>query len=914
MKNISLDYSIANLNAIGFLVLLLAFSFQEGLAQRFPTNFAGVRVATNLDPVGMDITPDGRVFLAEKDGKILVIKNDAVLSTPLIDIPKVDNFSERGLLKVLVDPNFARNGYIYTYYTTNANGVSRNRVSRFKVEGDVASPGSEKVLIEVDPVDGPKGFHNGGGLAIRNGQLYISIGESTVADNSQSFSTLKGKILRINTDGSIPTDNPFYNSTSGKNRAIWALGLRNPFRLAVQNGTGKIFSTDVGAGSYEEINEVEKGKNYGWPGIEGRRTNQTPPSNYKDPLYAYPHSGGACSITAGAFYNPPTAQFPASYVGKFFFGDYCAGWIKTIDPVTKAVADFATSVNRPLDIIVSKEGAMYFISRGEGDNTSSVGGVLWKVNYTGNGKPVIGVQPTSKTVSVGQAATFDIEASGNPRPTYQWQRNGANISGATSSRYTLSNPKLSDSGAKFRAVVRNSEGTATSSEATLTVINNDSPVPTITSPVAGKTYSGGEAITFSGTATDKEDGNLPASAFTWRIDLYHFDDPAHSHPAMDPTSGIKSDTFIVPTEMETSPNVLFRIFLTVTDSKGASKTVSRDIVPIISTITLNTKPAGLKLKLDGSVVTTPYTFKGAKGILRAIEAVSPQTVNGVNYAFSSWSDNGARAHTISTPGTNSTLTANFAVSTNAGILSGGVYEMQPQHDLGLRLDVRGASAENSTLVDGYRRNGNLNQQWKFIGRSDGLWEIEPQHAPGKRLDVAGVSTANNTEIHIYQRTGNTNQRWKAVPIGDGNYRFEPQNAPGKRLDIENVNGVPRALSRTLDNGNSQRWKLIQVSGESGQRAGLTETKVLLSEDNILASYPNPFSTQTTLVFPASAAKHQSATIQIRSLSGQLLRTIDVTGNQAGRIQLDRKELSAGMYLYSLIVEGNSLATNRLMIE
>jgi glucose/arabinose dehydrogenase len=892
------------------LFFVLALSSVKTFSQTFPTNFAPVELAKNLDPVGMDVVPDGRVFLAEKVGKIRVIKNGAILPTPLITIPNVDNFSERGLLQVIVDPEFTTNGYIYTFYTHKANGTIKNRVSRFKVNGDVALPSSEEVLIDIDPVDGVQGYHNGGGLIIKNKQIYIGTGESTVASNSQTLNNLKGKILRINTDGTIPTDNPFYTKATGKNRAIFALGFRNPFRMAVQNTTGRIISTDVGAGAWEEINDIEAGKNYGWPNIEGVRTNQTAPADYKDPTFAYNHSAGACSITAASFYNPETAIFPSSYVGKLFYADYCAGWIKTIDLSTKKVENFASGIDRPLEVAVSKNGILYYIARGgipggsNESNTSSSNGVLWKVEYTGNGKPVIAVQPTDRTISIDQSTTFKVVASGNPSPTYQWQRNGVNIPGATTPNYTFDNAKLTDSGAKFKVIISNSAGSVTSTEATLTVINNQSPVPTITSPVTGTKYSGGDVITYSATATDTEDGNLPDTAFTWKIELFHFDDPSHSHPALDPTTGSKTGTFTIPTEMETSPNVLFRIFLTVTDSKGASKTVSTDVIPIINDIKLATNPPGLSLKLDGTTVVTPNTFKGAKGILRQIEAISPQTINGKVYAFSSWSDSGAQLHTISTPGSNTTFTANFVESTGV-IVPGTIYEIEPQHAIGQRLDVRGSSTANSASVDMAARNGNLNQRWKFISRGTDLYEIEPQNAIGKRLDLAGASAENNAEIHIYQSNAANNQLWKAYFISDGIYSFESLSAIGNRLDIELIDGIQSARSRVLDGGNSQKFRLFPTSQ-------LAVDDVNLIDKNEFYVYPNSFNSQTTVKFPV-LEKNTEIAIQLHNLQGQLLKTLDVSGNTSGTAILDRKNLSSGIYFYSLIVDKNIVSTKRLII-
>lgn len=896
------------------LLFLLVFSIQHLKAQTFPVNFAGIQVATGLDPVGIDVAPDGRVFLAEKNGKIRIIKNGALLATPFVTIPNVDNWNERGLLKAIVDPNFNTNHYIYAYYTYKAPGstVSNNRVSRFTANGDVAVAGSELVLIDIDPL-GEVGYHNGGGIGIKNGQIYISVGENTVASNAQSFTTLKGKVLRINTDGSIPTDNPFYNTATGKNRAIWALGFRNPFRLSVQSTTGKIFVNDVGAGTWEEINEVFAGKNYGWPGIEGVRTNQTAPANYQDPLYAYDHSNG-CSITAGQFYNPTTANFPTAYIGKYFFGDYCNGWIKTIDPVTKAVANFATGIDRPLDVAVSNDGTFYFIARGgisggsDDANTSSSNGVVWKVNYTGNGIPVVAVNPVSKTVSAGEPVTFIINASGNPAPTYQWQRNGVNIAGANAVSYTINNTALSDNGAKFRVIVSNSAGSATSTEATLTVLNNALPVATITSPSSTLKYSGGDVINFSGTGTDSEDGTLPDNAFTWKIDLYHYDNPAHTHPVLEPVSGIRSGTFTIPTEMETSANVLFRIYLTVKDSKGASNTVSVDINPNTSNTTLATNPTGLSVKLDGNAVTSPYTFNGVSQIRRELEVASPQTLNGITYVFSSWSDGGARAHTISTPAANTTLTANFVVAT--GVIAGAIYELEPQHAIGKRLDVAENSTADKARVEIYQANNGNNQRWKLIDKGNSIYELEPQHALGKRLDVAGASSANEAKAQIYISNNGNNQRWKLINLGNNIYELEPQHALGKRLDVTGASPAnqSRAQIYTSNNGNNQKWKLILIS--NGIREAEVDSETETTE--ILSIYPNPVQTEAMITFQKPANGSQ-ASILLRSQTGELIREFNVSKNNSGVIVLNSADFVSGEYFYTLVVEGKPVSTKRFVV-
>jgi hypothetical protein len=193
--------------------------------------------------------------------------------------------------------------------------------------------------------------------------------------------------------------------------------------------------------------------------------------DFRGPLFSYRHgstSTTGCAIVGGGFYNPSTVQFPASYVGKYFFADLCTGWIRVLDPSNNTAEDFASGVSNPVDLKVAVDGGLYYLSRGLG--------AIFRVQFSEGVAPSITAHPSNETVTAGQSATFTVSASGSAPLSYQWQRNMANISGATSASYTLSSTTLTDNGAKFRCVVTNGFGNATSNEATLTV---QPPPPTL---------------------------------------------------------------------------------------------------------------------------------------------------------------------------------------------------------------------------------------------------------------------------------------------------------------------------------------------------------------------------------------------------------------------------------------------------
>ena len=342
-------------------VMLAAMLPSSVDAATLPSGFTETQVASGMsNPTAMTFAPDGRLFVLQQGGQVRVIKNNTLLATPFLTVP-VNSSGERGLLGIAFDPNFAQNQFVYLYYTVATTPI-HNRVSRFTANGDVAVAGTEVVILDLENLSSATN-HNGGAIHFGpDGKLYIAVGENANASNAQTLTNRLGKMLRINADGSLPTDNPFHTTATGANRAIWSLGLRNPFTFSFQPGTGRMFINDVGQSSWEEINEGSAGANYGWPATEGYTNDPT----YRSPIYAYENAGSNCAITGGAFYNPVTTQFPNDYVGDYFFADYCGNWIKRLDATTGSVTDFASGISRPVDLAVAADGSLYYLARGEG--------------------------------------------------------------------------------------------------------------------------------------------------------------------------------------------------------------------------------------------------------------------------------------------------------------------------------------------------------------------------------------------------------------------------------------------------------------------------------------------------------------------------------------------------------------------
>ncbi len=316
-----------------------------------------------------------RIFVVEQAGRIKVFPNssNALLAKEYLNITdRVASGGEMGLLGLAFHPDYENNGYIYVNYT--ADNPLRTIISRFQVTSnpDSADKNSEFQILTFSQ---PYSNHNGGwiGFGPNDGYLYIATGDGGSGgdpqNNGQRINTLLGKILRIDVDGgtpyAIPSTNPFVDSTNTQvKKEIYAWGLRNPWRCSFDPVTGWLWAGDVGQGSWEEIDLIENGKNYGWRCYEGNHPYNTSGCNYPEyiyPIWEYPHSP-ECSITGGYVYRGPGVP---ELQGKYIYGDYCSNkiWSLEYDGINPPTNQFLLNASGSLTSFgVDQENELYLTS------------------------------------------------------------------------------------------------------------------------------------------------------------------------------------------------------------------------------------------------------------------------------------------------------------------------------------------------------------------------------------------------------------------------------------------------------------------------------------------------------------------------------------------------------------------------
>jgi glucose/arabinose dehydrogenase/PKD repeat protein len=681
--------------AVHCAALLLAVALVAGpveAAGSLPLGFTDQLVALIPSPTGLAATPDGRILVTSQFGRLRVIKNGQLLVTPALDISyKVCSNSERGLQSVAVDPSFATNHFIYLFYTyaktagcaiANKPKAPVNRVSRFVLSDlDSVNPASEVLLL--DNIMSFQGNHNGGDVQFgKDGLLYVSVGDGGCDyaqdsgcagsnDAARDQHNLLGKIVRITRDGAVPPGNPYMGALSQRCNVkgntvpgltcqeTFARGLRNPFRLAFDpNASGTVFYiNDVGQDRWEEIDLGQAGVDYGWNVREGHcATGSTtncgpPPAGMTNPIFDYPHTG--CNAITGGAFVPNGSGWPPSYTGSYLFGDYTCGEIFRLDRQgsTYVRTPFASGLGGGgpvhMAFLPAPGGiALYY-------TTYDGGGEVHRIAFTSDGTPVAAITGSPDNGAAPLSVTFDGSGSRDPNESslvYHWNfgDGGTATTGGPTASHTYT------SNGTFSAALRVEDpGGLISPPAAMTItVGNTRPVPSIQSPAAGSLFSAGQTLTLSGTATDAEEGTLPASRLSWTVLRRHAD---HTHPWFGPASG-NNLTFTAPDpeDLSAASNSYLEIYLTATDSGGLTRTVSMNLQPHKVLLTFTSSPTGAQLVIQGANLIAPVTITSWERW-----PVSVNAPNKTGWVFVSWSDGGARSHTIITPPTAATYNARY---------------------------------------------------------------------------------------------------------------------------------------------------------------------------------------------------------------------------------------------------------------
>ena len=331
------------------LTIFIVGSVNSVYSQEFESEQIRIEtVAENLEiPWAIAFDPDGRIFVTERVGKLRVIEDGKLNPEPV----KVLNvgIGEGGLLGVALDPNFEENHFVYLYYTYSEFLTNYNKVVRYTENDNKLS--DEKILL--DKIPGAV-FHDGGRMKFGpDKKLYITTGDAGNANSAQDLNSLSGKILRINSDGTIPDDNPFDNSP------VYSYGHRNPQGLDWDPVTGKLVVTEHGPSAHDEVNVVEAGKNYGWPIVIGGEHDP----KYVDPII---HTGDDTWAPSGAsFYNSDNIP---DWKGKYFIATLRGSHLRMLDldlesnEVISSEALFQNSFGRLRDASLGPDGNMYLLT------------------------------------------------------------------------------------------------------------------------------------------------------------------------------------------------------------------------------------------------------------------------------------------------------------------------------------------------------------------------------------------------------------------------------------------------------------------------------------------------------------------------------------------------------------------------
>lgn len=548
---------------------------------------------------------------------------------------------------------FGQDGYLYL---SSGDGASYNQV-------DTGNLGNQKC-------DDPTGE----GGALRAQSVRRPAGEPAV---------LNGAILRIDPHtGAAAPGNPFITDTNDVKQRVIGYGLRNPFRITTRPGTNEVWVADVGWNAWEELDRIDvdtTAENFGWPCYEGMGRQ----SGYDDanaslceslyaagvsaavtPQFTYNHGSqvgtgcptGSSAISAVAFAVNATA-YPQSYRDGVFFGDYSRHclWFASMSGSninTSSIAMF-DSTTYPADLKPGPNGDLYVVD--------IVSQQIKRIRYSANGNtPPIAIAKANPSAGpLPLNVQFDGGGSSDPDAgssiTYAWDLDGdGDFDDSTALAPTWTYTASGAVTVKLR--VTDNTGASTVTSVVVTPGSNP-PAIALTSSATANPWKVGDTVTFSVSATDPEDGPLPASAVSTKLVIKHCPGGANCHDHVQQTFPGAGGSFVAPDHEYPS---YLELQSSATDSSGITATSTLRLDPATVNLTIDTVPTGLQATVGGDARTTPFTVPVIQGSVNTIAVSSPQ-VSGSTYEFTSWSDGGAISHNVTANATGN-YTATFTAT------------------------------------------------------------------------------------------------------------------------------------------------------------------------------------------------------------------------------------------------------------
>jgi glucose/arabinose dehydrogenase len=707
-------------------------------AASYPSGFEERTLVQGLTaPVGMAWAPDGRLFVIEKQGALKVVPPGGGSATTILDISgRVNSYWDRGLLGIALDSSFATNSYVYLLYTHDLHQLTPDsddpaisRLVRYTVSptnqvsnetillgaysgGQCPTPSN---TVDCIPSEGPS--HSIGSVrSAPDGTLYVGSGDAasfnfvdTLAFRTYDERSMAGKILHIDRNGRGLPSHPFCPTDVDLTHVCTKLhgkGFRNPYRFKLRPD-GSLAVGDVGWDTREEIDLIRTGgRSYGWPCYEG--TIRTP--GYKDrpecpPEYAkeggpdahvgpnhdYAHGGSGAAVLAGPTYRGD--EYPAGYRDTIFFGDYAAGFVKRLvvdaqDNVT-SVQSFATGWSGT-DLEAAPNGDLAYADFGTGEPGT---GSIKRIAYSpGNRTPtaVAGATPTSgdAPLAVQFSSAGSSDPDGDPL-TYQWDFGDGGTSTQANPSHTYTE------GGVHTATLTVSDGRGRSDADTVQIaVGGGPPVPTIETPADESLYRDGDTVQLRGSATDQQDGTLPASALDWHVVIHH---GSHIHVVND-FSGVAQASFEALRDHDADS--FYEITLLATDSDGLTGSRTIQIRPETVPFSIQSDPSGAPVSYGGVSTNAPFSTQAAIGFVTSVSAASRFTKDGRTYLFDSWSDGGDRLHEITVPATATTLTARYREDKAAGRPASASSTEGPGFEPGNAVDGDSGTRWSSAYADG----------------------------------------------------------------------------------------------------------------------------------------------------------------------------------------------------------------------